>query len=34
LPLTNHPENRGEIHEKMVPYGRKENYEKTLELEN
>ena len=24
MPLTNHPENKGEIHEKMVPYGRKE----------
>ena len=33
-PLTKHPETRGGIHEKMVPYGRKENYEKTLELEN
>jgi hypothetical protein len=30
VPLTNHPETRGGIQEKMVPYGRKENYEKII----
>jgi len=29
-PLTNHPETRGGIQEKMVTYRRKENYEKII----